>query len=93
MVFDNALLSRIKLPTENISVLVSKQRVIETWLLGDIVSACWQSWFSLITGTIVVHYTNWMFLYNTEETYFGTQLLCEYHHVLPKRCLFTGSTG
>lgn len=40
MVFDNALLSRIKLPTENISVLVSKQRVIETWLLGDIVSAC-----------------------------------------------------
>ena len=39
MVFDNALLSGIKLPAENISVLVSKQRVIETWLLGDIVSA------------------------------------------------------
>lgn len=93
MVFDNALLSEIKLPAQNISVLVSKQRVIETWLLGDIISPCWQSWFSLITGTIVVHYTNCMFLCNIEETYFGTQLLCEYHHVLPKKYLFTGSTG
>ena len=93
MVFDNLLLSEIKLPAQNISVLVSKQRVIETWLLGDIISPCWQSWFSLITGTIIVHYTNWMFLCNIEETYFGTQLLCEYHHVLPKKCLSTGSTG
>ena len=74
-------------------LVVSKQRVIETWLLGDIISHCWQSWFSLITGTIVVHYTNCMFLCIIEETYFGTQLLCEYPHVLPKKYLFTGSTG
>lgn len=40
MVFDNLLLSEIKLPAQNISVLVSKQRVIETWLLGDIISPC-----------------------------------------------------
>lgn len=40
MVFDSALLNRIKLPALNILVLVSKQRVIETWLLRDIISHC-----------------------------------------------------
>lgn len=40
MVFDSALLTGIKLPALNILVLVSKQRVIETWLLRDIISHC-----------------------------------------------------
>lgn len=48
-------------------MLVIKQRVIETWLLRGIICHCWWSWFSLITGTIVAHYTIWMFLYNIEE--------------------------
>lgn len=40
MVFDSALLTGIKLQALNILVLVSKQRVIESWLLRDIVSHC-----------------------------------------------------
>lgn len=52
-VFDSILLTRIKLLALNILVIVSKQRVIETWLLRNIISYCWQSWFSLIAASIV----------------------------------------
>jgi hypothetical protein len=40
LVFDNVLVSGMKQPAQNSSVLVSKQREMETWLLGDIIFHC-----------------------------------------------------